>query len=76
MGVGFNYKFDALVGEPNELNQAFSTIFQASTKFEVFPLLQAFFPPFRLIVRVSCPDILPLVDRPCVHAENAERPTD
>ncbi|KAL4261304.1 Cytochrome P450 superfamily protein [Pleurotus pulmonarius] len=47
--AGFNYKFDALVGEPNELNQAFSTIFQASTKFEVFPLLQAFFPPFRLI---------------------------
>lgn len=47
--AGFNYKFDALIGEPNELSQAFSTVFQSSVKFEVFSLLRNFFPPLRLI---------------------------
>ncbi|KDQ34064.1 hypothetical protein PLEOSDRAFT_1034004 [Pleurotus ostreatus PC15] len=51
--AGFNYKFDALIGEPNELSQAFSTVFQTSVKFEVFSLLQNFFPPLRLIVSTS-----------------------
>ncbi|KAF4578374.1 hypothetical protein EYR36_000181 [Pleurotus pulmonarius] len=47
--AGFNYKFDALIGEPNELSQAFSTVFQSGVKFEIFSLLQNFFPPLRLI---------------------------
>ncbi|KAJ8463981.1 hypothetical protein ONZ45_g17392 [Pleurotus djamor] len=47
--IGFNYKFDALIGERNELNQAFSTVFHANTQFEVFPLLQSLIPPLRLI---------------------------
>ncbi|KAJ8699267.1 hypothetical protein PTI98_002399 [Pleurotus ostreatus] len=46
--AGFNYKFDALIGEPNELSQAFSTVFQTSVKFEVFSLLQNFFPLYGL----------------------------
>ncbi|EPQ50323.1 cytochrome P450 [Gloeophyllum trabeum ATCC 11539] len=42
--AGFNYRFDALnpAGAPNELNQAFSVIFQAGTEFSFFNVVQGF----------------------------------
>ncbi|KAL0578186.1 hypothetical protein V5O48_003817 [Marasmius crinis-equi] len=48
--AGFNYQFDALVGKPNELNEAFSHIFHAGGSFWSLPvLLKLFFPPLRFI---------------------------
>lgn len=52
--VGFNYHFDSLntEGKPNELNSAFETMFGSIADFALFPLLQAYFPPLRIIVRI------------------------
>ncbi|KAF8552300.1 cytochrome P450 [Imleria badia] len=49
--AGFNYDFKALSadGKPNELNEAFSTMFSASQRLSVLPILQAWIPPLRLI---------------------------
>ncbi|KAF8839261.1 cytochrome P450 [Paxillus ammoniavirescens] len=49
--AGFNYDFNALnaTEKPNELNEAFSTIFTATQRFSIFPILQARIPPLRLI---------------------------
>lgn len=53
--AGFNYDFDALnpQSEQNELNKAFSVIFNTTTTPRVLALLQGFFPPARLIVCLS-----------------------
>jgi len=49
--AGFNYNFDALNESqtPNELNQAFNTIFQSEGRIRLLPLLQNFIPPLRYI---------------------------
>ncbi|KAF9239085.1 cytochrome P450 [Melanogaster broomeanus] len=49
--AGFNYNFDALNAneKPNELNEAFSTMFNVSQRFSMLPFLQAWIPPLRLI---------------------------
>ncbi|KAI0736247.1 cytochrome P450 [Fomitopsis betulina] len=49
--AGFNYHFDSLntEGKPNELNSAFETMFGSIADFALFPLLQAYFPPLRII---------------------------
>ncbi|EMD33503.1 hypothetical protein CERSUDRAFT_118076 [Gelatoporia subvermispora B] len=49
--AGFNYEFDALnPDKKNELGEAFNTIFStAEGNMSLWPLLQALFPPFRLI---------------------------
>jgi hypothetical protein len=56
--LGFNYHFDSLNADdkPNELNQAFSTIFGARKKLELLPILQAYFPVARAIVRATFSD--------------------
>jgi hypothetical protein len=50
---GFNYKFDALNSDPtlNELNSAFGTMFKTSTRMSIVPMLRAWFPPLRFLVR-------------------------
>jgi hypothetical protein len=55
LDTGFNYKFDALdtSGKPNELNQAFTTMFRANMTMGPMPVLQALFPVLRWIVRAS-----------------------
>lgn len=52
--AGFNYPFDALneSGQPSELNQAFNTVFEATSSFELFALLKVLFPPLRIFVRI------------------------
>ncbi|KAK7026770.1 hypothetical protein VNI00_015427 [Paramarasmius palmivorus] len=48
--AGFNYNFQALQGEPNELNVAFSHIFESGTSQMDLPvLLKLFFPILRLL---------------------------
>ncbi|KAL0947682.1 hypothetical protein HGRIS_013770 [Hohenbuehelia grisea] len=49
--AGFNYEFNALNPDekPNELNHAFSVMFKATSQFEIFPVLQGFFPILRVI---------------------------
>jgi len=51
---GFNYHFDALNLDENknELNDAFATMFRAGENLTLLPILQAWFPIFRAIVRV------------------------
>jgi hypothetical protein len=51
---GFNYRFDALNPHENknELNDAFATMFRAGENLTLLPILQAWFPIFRAIVRV------------------------
>lgn len=50
--LGFNYDFDSLNanGKPNELNEAFATMFAAGQRLSILPVLQAWFPPLRVIV--------------------------
>jgi len=57
--AGFNYKFDALSenSKPNELNQAFATIFKAGTRQDILPALQAWFPIFRIFPTERGPQI-------------------
>jgi hypothetical protein len=73
--LGFNYNFGALDvdGKPNELNEAFATMLGAGQRQSILPILQAWFPPLRLIVstinilfratspRLSLCDSLPIV---------------
>ncbi|KAK7026779.1 hypothetical protein VNI00_015437 [Paramarasmius palmivorus] len=48
--AGFNYNFQAMQGEPNELNVAFSHVFESGTSQMDFPvLLKLFFPILRLL---------------------------
>ncbi|KAN0094981.1 Cytochrome P450 [Tylopilus felleus] len=49
--AGFNYSFDALNADdkPNELNKALATMFGAGQTMSIFPILQARFPPLRLL---------------------------
>ncbi|KAI5114648.1 hypothetical protein M0805_008456, partial [Coniferiporia weirii] len=49
--AGFGYKFDALNidQEPNELNKAFSTLFNMNVKFSIIDTLRIIFPVFRII---------------------------
>ncbi|KAI3616017.1 cytochrome p450 [Moniliophthora roreri] len=53
--AGFNYKFNAMEGELNELNEAYSAIFQSGSHrhnlfFVIIGLAQEIFPVFRVIV--------------------------
>ena len=55
VGTGFNYSFNALNshGKPNELNEAVRTMFHSPGGFgAVLPVLQAVFPPLRIIVNL------------------------
>ncbi|KAK7046089.1 hypothetical protein VNI00_007085 [Paramarasmius palmivorus] len=48
--AGFNYNFQALQGEPNELNVAFSHIFESgSSQMDLPVLLKLFFPILRFL---------------------------
>ncbi|KAG6909596.1 hypothetical protein DXG01_016635 [Tephrocybe rancida] len=47
--AGFNYKFDAINDNQNELNSAFSTIFHAGTSMPIVLMIKAFFPPLRFL---------------------------
>jgi len=54
---GFNYSFNALNAEdkPNELNEAFSKLFKVANSLSLLPVLQAWFPVFRSLVRSLSP---------------------
>ncbi|KAF9236872.1 cytochrome P450 [Melanogaster broomeanus] len=49
--AGFNYNFGALNAneKPNELEEALSVVLSATQDFSIFPFLQAWIPPLRLI---------------------------
>ncbi|KAF8960371.1 cytochrome P450 [Flammula alnicola] len=47
--AGFNYKFDALSGDANELNEAFSTIFRSETRVSLIPIIRGMFPALRFL---------------------------
>ncbi|KAF8953061.1 cytochrome P450 [Flammula alnicola] len=47
--AGFNYKFDALSGEKNELNEAFTAIFRYRTRRSIIPTLRGMFPVLRFL---------------------------
>lgn len=53
--LGFSYKFDALSkdNKPNELNDAFATIFKSGSQLSALGALQAWFPIFRIFVSFS-----------------------
>lgn len=53
--IGFNYDFDALsVGKkPNELNQAFTTLFHTNRSVTFLNILQAFLPIFPFFVSTN-----------------------
>ncbi|KAF9077282.1 cytochrome P450 [Rhodocollybia butyracea] len=54
--AGFNYKFNALGGESNELNKAFSTVFgNGDTRIKLWPLAQALVPILRYLPSQSSP---------------------
>lgn len=65
--LGFNYEFNALnpEGTPNELDEAFSTLFREPGNPRPIEFLRAFVPIFRLIVRalvfLSAPHLI--IDR-------------
>ncbi|KAG6900352.1 hypothetical protein C0993_011983 [Termitomyces sp. T159_Od127] len=44
--AGFNYKFDALSGDPkrNELNAAFAIMFKAGTRLSLIPIIRTYIP--------------------------------
>ncbi|KAJ3557677.1 hypothetical protein NM688_g1344 [Phlebia brevispora] len=46
--AGFNYRFESVSGKPNELEHAFSTMFNTQGP-NLFALLQFLFPPLKLI---------------------------
>ena len=58
---GFNYQFEALTVDPkeNELNRAFSTIFQSGPGMALIPMLRGMFPVLRFLVRQN--ELLPTV---------------
>jgi len=47
--AGFNYKFEALKNQQNELNDALAAVFKAELKLDIIPLLKARYPVFRFI---------------------------
>uniref|UniRef100_A0A0W0G9B1 Cytochrome p450 n=2 Tax=Moniliophthora roreri TaxID=221103 RepID=A0A0W0G9B1_MONRR len=47
--TGFNYTFSSLSGKPNELNEAFTTLFAQTSSFGVWPMLQGHLPILRSI---------------------------
>jgi hypothetical protein len=47
---GFDYQFNALDEKPNELNNAFATMFSAGEQISLLPILQAWVPILRIIV--------------------------
>ena len=53
--LGFNYKFDALSGDPgkNEFMKAFSTLVRAGQATSVIPTLRAMYPALRFLVRIG-----------------------
>jgi hypothetical protein len=53
--LGFDYKFNALSGDPedNELMKAFSTIFKAGQKPSIIPALRMIFPVLSFLVRIG-----------------------
>jgi hypothetical protein len=52
---GFNYKFNALSGDPenSELMKAFSKLFKGGQKLSAIPVLKAMYPPLRFLVRIG-----------------------
>ena len=53
--LGFNYKFNALSGDPerNELMNSFSTLIKAGQSISVIPSLRALYPALRFLVRIG-----------------------
>lgn len=53
--IGFDYQFNSLNvhGEPNALNTAMNTLFDASASVDVFLILQALFPILNRIVSIT-----------------------
>lgn len=51
----FGYSFDALnpAGTPNELSEAMQSALKVPKGLPIFAILQAIFPPLRIIVGVS-----------------------
>lgn len=51
---GFAYSFESLNSDaqPNELSQAFAVLFKAGTKLTIIPMLRAWFPVLRFLVRL------------------------
>ena len=47
---GFNYRFNALSDEQNELSDAFAQMFRAGQKLTIIPFLRGFFPFLRFLV--------------------------
>ncbi|KAH9483655.1 Cytochrome P450 monooxygenase 169 [Psilocybe cubensis] len=47
--AGFNYKFNALSNAKSELNDAFSILFQSSTRISLLGLIKVFIPALRFI---------------------------
>ncbi|PPQ88686.1 hypothetical protein CVT25_010120 [Psilocybe cyanescens] len=47
--AGFNYNFNALADGKSELNDAFSTLFQASTSVSILPVIKALVPALRFV---------------------------
>lgn len=48
--AGFNYKFNALSNEKNELNTAFAQMFKAGQRITLVPVLRGLFPLLRFLV--------------------------
>jgi hypothetical protein len=47
---GFNYKFNALTNQKNELNDAFAQMFRSGQPFSAVNMLRALSPIFRFLV--------------------------
>uniref|UniRef100_A0A0W0FNH7 Cytochrome p450 n=2 Tax=Moniliophthora roreri TaxID=221103 RepID=A0A0W0FNH7_MONRR len=47
--AGFNYTFSSLSGKPNELNEAFRTLFSQTSRIDLWHLLQGYLPMLRPI---------------------------
>ncbi|TFK34906.1 cytochrome P450 [Crucibulum laeve] len=48
--AGFNYMFDTLKTDKNELNEAFSTLFRSETRMSLIPILRSMVPALRPIL--------------------------
>ncbi|KAF8626325.1 hypothetical protein AX15_004986 [Amanita polypyramis BW_CC] len=49
--AGFNYRFNAISSdsEPNELHEAFATLFKTEARLPLLPLIKGFFPALRFL---------------------------
>jgi hypothetical protein len=59
--AGFNYSFNALRADPaspNELSEAFDTLYHEGTRFEIGAILATYIPPLRVLVRLSLMNFL------------------